>query len=45
MFNWMWAAIIDKLGNKIHGKEIVDSASDKDDDEEKKWRRYGASLL
>uniref|UniRef100_U5FLG4 GST N-terminal domain-containing protein n=1 Tax=Populus trichocarpa TaxID=3694 RepID=U5FLG4_POPTR len=39
------SAIIDKLGNKIHGKEIVDSASDKDDDEEKKWRRYGASLL
>ncbi|KAJ6687356.1 PROSTAGLANDIN E SYNTHASE 2-RELATED [Salix koriyanagi] len=34
------SAIIDKLGNKIHGKEIVDSASDKDDDEEKKWRRW-----
>ncbi|KAJ6340250.1 hypothetical protein OIU77_008080 [Salix suchowensis] len=39
------SAIIDKLGNKIHVKEIVDSASDKDDDEEKKWRRYGASLF
>uniref|UniRef100_A0A6N2LH75 Prostaglandin E synthase 2 n=1 Tax=Salix viminalis TaxID=40686 RepID=A0A6N2LH75_SALVM len=38
------AAIIDKLGNKIHGKEIVDSASDKDDDEEKKWRRVPLSF-
>ncbi|KAL3574987.1 hypothetical protein D5086_023088 [Populus alba] len=32
--------IIDKLTNKIHGKEIVESASDKDDDEEIKWRRW-----
>ncbi|KAJ6881758.1 prostaglandin E synthase 2-like [Populus alba x Populus x berolinensis] len=36
------SAIINKLRNKIHGKEIVESASDKDDDEEIKWRRrYG----
>ncbi|KAF9671305.1 hypothetical protein SADUNF_Sadunf12G0033600 [Salix dunnii] len=35
------SAIIDKLRNKIHGKEIVESASDKDgDDEEIKWRRW-----
>ncbi|XP_034911038.1 uncharacterized protein [Populus alba] len=34
------SAIIDKLTNKIHGKEIVESASDKDDDEEIKWRRW-----
>ncbi|KAJ6359193.1 hypothetical protein OIU76_000835 [Salix suchowensis] len=35
------SAIIDKLGNKIHGKEIVESASDKDDDDEEiKWRRW-----
>ena len=41
----MRAAIIDKLRNKIHGKEIVESASDKDgDDEEIKWRRYGLSF-
>lgn len=42
----MRAAIIDKLGNKIHGKEIVESASDKDDDDEEiKWRRYGLSFV
>ncbi|CAK7349584.1 unnamed protein product [Dovyalis caffra] len=34
------SAIIDKLGNKIHGKEIVESACDEDDDEEKKWRSF-----
>ncbi|KAJ6672691.1 MICROSOMAL PROSTAGLANDIN E SYNTHASE-2 [Salix viminalis] len=40
------SAIIDKLGNKIHGKEIVESASDKDDDDEEiKWRRWVDSHL
>lgn len=34
------SAIIDKLRNKIHGKEIVESPSNKDDDEEIKWRRW-----
>jgi len=34
----MFAAIIDKLGGKIHSDKRADSKSD--NDEEKKWRGY-----